>query len=399
MQHREWNPKTFFKKVSPDVMAAYEASRGVTLVRDPSQPKADQTYHAWKALPEPQRLALETELLPVNDLCTTHARPYLDILARASWGNGDAHLIEESKDWSIYDLAMRLHIAAPADLLRIHQGYAVDMMEHFKEYRGKHPVTLKATPAAKALMRQQMIEHFREHAGGAQCQVEDYEGKDKFAIFIYHENEMSPVEQFDDTGAVVPVWQRPVARIAAVFYPDTCTLLIKAPRLPEREKLRDLFAAIFVGEKDYFEDLTKTPKFNFAPLARVDFDFPTHPADGIEGVCVTRVSLRTGSADVKRLSVDLARNLTLFGVRQALGQHGLIIDGDLVDGVRMQFEFTKGKGRARFRTVSVHNPNSSNLRDTRRDRIIRRYLKEWGIDETRSAFAVAVPAVQAAAGA
>ena len=65
----------------------------------------------------------------------------------------------------------------------------------------------------------------------------------------------------------------------------------------------------------------------------------------------------------------------------------------------MQFEFTKGKGRARFRTVSVHNPNSSNLRDTRRDRIIRRYLKEWGIDETRSAFAVAVPAVQAAAGA
>jgi len=398
MQHREWNPKTFFKKVSPEVIATYEARRGLTLERDASKPAADQSYHAWRALPETKRLALETDLLPVNDLCTAHARPYLDVLARGVWANGDAHLIEKSKEWSIYDLAMRLHIDAPDEVLRVHQSYAVDMMEHFKEYRGKHPVKLKASRKAKERMRAEMVKHFREYAGGAQCQVEDFEGTDKFAIFIYHENEMTPVEQFDDTGSVVPIWQRPVARIAAVFYPDTCTLLIKAPRLPERERLRDLFAEIFVGEKDYFEDLTKIPKFNFAPLARTDFDFPTHPADGIESVCVTRVTMRTSHAEVKRMTVELMRNLSLFGVREALLKYALVIDGDLIDGVRMQFEFTQGKGRARFRTVSVHNPNSSNLRDTRRDRIIRRYLKEWGIDESRSAFAVAVPAVQAAAG-
>ena len=60
MQHREWNPKTFFKKISPEVIAAYESKRGLKLARDANKPKADQNYHAWRALPEAERLALET---------------------------------------------------------------------------------------------------------------------------------------------------------------------------------------------------------------------------------------------------------------------------------------------------------------------------------------------------
>src|SRR5512132_2190678 len=103
-------------------------------------------------------------------------------------------------------------------------------------------------------MRQSMVEHFRQHAGGAKCQVEDFEGEDKFAIFIYHEDEVTPRDTFDDDGIVVSDWIRPVVRIAAVYYPETCTLLVKAPRKTEREKLRDLFAKIFVGNQSFFED-------------------------------------------------------------------------------------------------------------------------------------------------
>ena len=106
MQHREWNPKAFFKKVSPEVMARYEALRSIALARDPARPPADRTYHAWKQLPESRRLALEAELLPINDMCSTHARPYLDELARGVWGVECPHLIEESRDWSVHDLAM-----------------------------------------------------------------------------------------------------------------------------------------------------------------------------------------------------------------------------------------------------------------------------------------------------
>ena len=200
-------------------------------------------------------------------MCSTHARPYLDSLAQRIWSSANPHLLQQSMDWSVHDLAMRLFVEAPQELLKTHQGYAVDMMDHFREYRGRYAVELKASAAAKERMRQSMVEHFRQHADGAKCQVEDFEGEGKFAIFIYHEDEVTPQDTFDDDGIVVPNWIRPVVRIAAVYYRDTCTLLVKAPRKPEREKLRDLFAEIFIGDRGFFEDLAKTPKFSFAPLA------------------------------------------------------------------------------------------------------------------------------------
>jgi hypothetical protein len=398
MQHREWNPKAFFKKISSPVMALFEARFGITLIRDSGKPPSEQTYHAWKALPEAERRALETRLLPVNDMCSTHARPYLDSLAQRIWSSANPHLLQQSMDWSVHDLAMRLFVEAPQELLKTHQGYAVDMMDHFREYRGRYAVELKTSAAAKERMQQSMVEHFRQHAGGAKCQVEDFEGEGKFAIFIYHEDEVTPQDTFDDDGIVVPNWIRPVVRIAAVYYRDTCTLLVKAPRNPEREKLRDLFAEIFVGDQNFFEDLAKSPKFNFAPLADPRFEFATHPADGIVGVCITQVTIQSLHEGIRNITLKLEPNLTLADVRRALLQHGARLHGQFIEGVRLQFEFTQGKGRARFRTVSLFNPGSSNLRDTPRDRIIRRYLKEWRIDENRSAFALAASSVQAAAG-
>ena len=380
MHHREWNPKTFFRKVSPSVIALYEAGRKIILITGSGEAAdPNQVYLAWKAMPDGQRREIETDLLPVNDMCSTHARPYLDLAAGIVWSNsGDAHLIEESRDWSVNDLAMRLFLHAPDEFHRAHQSYAVDMLDHFREYRGKYPITVKASPEAKARIRQAMAEHFRQHCGGARCEVEDFDGDDKFAVFIRHENEVTPLDQFGINDTVAPVWMRLVSRIAAVFYPETCTLLVKAPRKPERDRLRDLWAEIFVGDTDYFEDLTKMPKYNFAPLFDPGFNFPTHPADGLGRPCMTRAAMRTGHADVRRLTIDLAPNLRPDDVRRVFADHRIPADGSLADGVRIQFEFGDAKGRARFRTVSLYNPNSTNLRDTKRDRIIRRYLKESG---------------------
>lgn len=398
MQHREWNPKTFFRKVSPEVMALFEQSRALALERDPGRPEHERTYHAWKALPEEDRRALETELLPVNDLCTSTARPYLDNLARCVWTLRAPGLIEESRDWSVYDLALRLYLEAPADFDRCHQNYAVDMMEHFQEYRGRHPVVVHASAEAKAEMKAAMADHFRQNAGGSRCQVEDFEGEDKLALFIYHEDEVTPVEQFDEAGTLVPIWQRPVVRVAAVFYPETCTLLVKAPRRPERETLRDLFAEIFVGEEDYFEDASVNPKFSFGALARRDFLFATSPVDGVDHVSVTRLVVQPSSVQTQRVTLDFRPGLPLVAVHRALEHHGIDLDSDRVVGARLQFQFADGHGRARFRTVSLFNPNSTNLRDTFRDRIIRRYLKEWGFDGSRPAFPVGAPPLAAAAG-
>lgn len=399
MRHREWNPSAFFRKISPSVIRLYEAEREIVLLTDHGQ-AADpaQAYKAWKALPDDQRQVMERELLIVNDMCGTHARPYLDHFARLVWGSGDdAHLIDESGGWSVNDLAMRLFLHAPREFQRAYQNYAVDMLDHLHEYRGKYAIDVKATPDAKIRIRDAMAEHFRQHVGSARCRVEDFDGDDKLAVFIMHEDEVKPLDQFGTNETVAPVWMRLVHSIAAVFYPETSTLLVKAPRKPDREKLRDLWAEIFVGDPEYFEDINNTPKFNFAPLFNPGFDFPTHPADGLSRTCITRVVTQTRHACVRKLAFDLTPNCGPDEVREALKEHGVPTAGNFTDGVRIQFEFSDGKGRARFRTASLDNPNRTNLRDTMRDRIIRRYLKEWGIDESRSAFSVAAPAVKIAA--
>jgi hypothetical protein len=193
------------------------------------------------------------------------------------------------------------------------------MMEHLTEFHGRYPVTLKPTAEAKTAMKAAMASHFRETAFGARCQVEDFANDEKFALFIFHEDEVAPFDRFNDKGVVEPDWQRPVVRLAAVFQFETSTLLVKAPRVAEREKLRDLFAQLFVGDPSYFEDTNKSPKFSFDPLRDDDFDFPVRGFDKIEDVSIVRVVAKPASRDVKRVTVEMKPGFTVLGVRGCSG--------------------------------------------------------------------------------
>ncbi len=396
MAKREWNPKSFFRHLTPDALEVLLEWAAVELTLDGEGAVGEQVYRAWKALPDAERTAIETKLLPVNDLCGPHARPYLERLAQQIWTNGHSHFVEDSKGWSAQDLAVHLFVTDETRFLEAHQAHALDMMEHLTEFHGRYPTSLQPTPEAKALMKAAMAEHFRETAFGARCQVEDFANDEKFALFIYHEDEVAPFDRFNDQGVVEPDWQRPVVQLAAVFEFETSTLLVKAPRVAERAKLRDLFAQIFVGDASYFEDTTKSPKFCFDLLRDDDFDFPVRGFDKIEDVSIVRVVAKPASRDVKRVTVEMKPGFTVLGVRELLQQHGVDLSNDTLHGVRLQFVF-EGKGRSKYRTVSLFNPNSSNLNDTDRDRVIRRYLKEWGIDASGRRSPVETAALEAAA--
>ena len=69
MANREWNPKSFFRHLTPDALAVLLEWAAVELTLDGDGPVCEQVYRGWKALPEAERVAIETKLLPVNDLC------------------------------------------------------------------------------------------------------------------------------------------------------------------------------------------------------------------------------------------------------------------------------------------------------------------------------------------
>src|SRR5262245_62069691 len=92
---------------------------------------------------------------------------------------------------------------------------------------------------------------------------------------------------------------------------------------------------------------------------------------------------------VPRMVIDLARCRSAKDVCERLSGYGLDPGRHPVLSARLRFEFADA-GRSRSRTVSLNAGGRTNLCDTPRDRIIRRYLQEWGIDAGDAA-AVAVP--------
>jgi hypothetical protein len=96
------------------------------------------------------------------------------------------------------------------------------------------------------------------------------------------------------------------------------------------------------------------------------------------------VVVRPAAGDVQRLTAEFLQPLTVAAAHDALEECGVDLQRDTVEGVHLRVEF-EGNGRSRTRTVSLCNPNSSNLSDTPRDRVIRRHLRVWGFDASAKA--------------
>ena len=99
MHHREWNPKSFFRHLTPAALDGLQAWAGVTLQLDGKDSPGLQFYRAWKVLDVDERTRIETELLVVNDMCSRHARPYLEQqVVPFVWTGERAQLREESRE-------------------------------------------------------------------------------------------------------------------------------------------------------------------------------------------------------------------------------------------------------------------------------------------------------------
>jgi hypothetical protein len=389
---REWNPKSFFRHLSEGAIKSLARWAGVRLAPSSTGKPWQRAYAAWKGLPEVRRMELESALLPVNDMCVPAARSYLEDVARTSLGRE----LEASRGWSVQDLALRLFIDAPAAFTLAHQSYSLDSLDHLREYQGKYGVTLRPTKHTKELLRDEMVSYLRSTAYGTNCQVEDFSNDEKFAVFVFHEDEVTPRDRFAHDGSIEPSWERDVVKLAAVFNLETCTLLVKAAKKTEREKLRDLFASVVIGEKSYFEDERTRPRFCFDRLRDPEFTFPAIGGSRLGSVSVTRLVVIPANPEVRRLSIDLKPSRGLAQLHESLETHGVNVGSDRFTGVQLRFCF-QGTTRSRTRTVSLFNPNSSNLTDTPRDRLIRRHLVHWGIDASSRRAAVEASALQAAA--
>jgi len=393
MNHCEWSPKPFFRHLSPPALNELCAWAVDLRPEGPGKPW-EQLYRAWARLQPDVRMRLESSLLPVNDLSVPQARPRLAELATAVWPRG--RLADESRAWTSQDLALRLFLASPGAFHQLHQGWVVDSLQHMKEYAGRYPVRPKPSANAKAELKESLRAYLQRTAFGPRCHVEDFANEEKFALFVFHEDELRPIDKFTESEDLESVWERDVVRLAAVFDYESSVLSVKAAHREEREQLRDLFAEHILQDPLYFIDAYSAPRYAFGRIADPRFQLVPIAGTQVVSVSVQKVVVHPADGDVKRLTLDFKAAPTLEQVRAGLQAYGVRIPGDTIEGLHLRFVF-EGTGRSRTRTVSLFNPNSTNLSDTPRDRIVRRHLKVWGFDANSRRQAVGTGPLQAAA--
>jgi hypothetical protein len=383
--HREWNARSFFRRLAPPVLERLCRRLDLPLAGDGAP--HEHACNAWLGLPEQTRLRLETELAPVNDMCSPHARPYLE----GALSSDPAFAIREL---SAHDLAVSAYLDARPIFDATYARYAVDCMESFKEYRGRWRVTVLPSEEKRHALEEALRAYLKTTAYGERLQVEAFGTDEKVGFFVFHEDEITAFETFNKDGVLEPDWRRPVVKLAVIFHFASATLLVKAHRTADRDTLRDLFARVVVGHADYFEDAAKQAKFRFDVLRDPDFRFGVRSEHEVESVSIVKLVLRPAHADARRLTLELQAGLSVREVHRVLTDYGIEPAVDRVEAVSLQFRF-QGRGRSRLRTAHLRLPNSSNLSNTRRDEIIRRHLQDWGIDAAPTA--LAPPSIETAA--
>ena len=380
MSHRTLNPLNFFRKVSPAVLGLLAEAGGYTFKRDGLKAHSTESYAAYKGWSEEERERFNREARIINDLCTPTARPYLDMLSIAlAKTPGCENLFQESRDYSVYDLAVREYVANRLLFLECHREYATDSIANFEEFAGKRDIQIRLSPEMKAAFVERLLPIIRRSAGGLHIKVEDYETADKVVVIVYCEGPVQTGEKFDEQGTLVTTTQRRVVRFAAIFSRADSTLFVKAGSKAERAQICDAFAEIVMGDRRYFHD----PGI----LARYDFDFLRDPSRdlapdeslGILSVSVVRLIVLSTKPFLNEQILKFKPRVDLIDVHVTAEDSGVDLTTDTILGVTLRFEFA-GSGKSRFRTVSFTNPSTTNLTDTLRDRNIRALVAQLGIN-------------------
>ncbi len=368
-----WNPKSFFRHVRPDVLRLLLQAPDVRLPLNGSGSVAEQAYRAWKRSEGTHRRQLDATLQRIARLCTTHARPFLEDLARELWGE-DA--LQESRAWSAHDLAVCLFLADESAFDKLVESYAIDSWDLVYEYHALHEPRLHRPPSARHHVAQRMQSCFQETPYGPRCYVEDFLGVDRLVVTVFHEGELQPVDELRGDELVVR-WGRPLGRVSAMYFVETKTLFVRAARRLEAEWLRDAVVAAYFGGVSGFADPLEHPRFCFEALLDPHRELSTKGEHEIDRVSLIQVVATRPHRATSSITIDLRPSLSLWEARTVLVSHG--IEAPDVIGVRLLFAFS-GHGRARLRTVHLQNPNTSNFDGTARDCLLRRVLQNWGLD-------------------
>ncbi len=378
-----YSHKHFFRKIPPDQLASYFASKEVDIGIDFSafnNKQVDSLFTAFAALPEGQQTAIEAE--------------FQDIHAMACDGGIQA-LIDESlfhKDDTFIESISAidgLHAKVMwAFLEKPHLWQGATMFLHADNVSGSYWKKRNDLPhvppdvedSAIKVLANSISAYFRNNEGrGKNCKVEPYRRHNKEYFFAYPEDfGLSAVEWV--SNALKSRARHPAFEIIFVYCEQEGSLDIYAPKntkaVPELQKI---FAKTIL-HLDTLPDGTVDKRiYDLDPLADAEFTFHIEPESGIERIEVTqlRLTLKFGSKKRIILEADTKHDPSaVYDLLELLKPPPYYIT---LARIKVTFEPKLGK-RARTRTFNITYPNSLSLGHDGEDEKIRNMLAKSGLE-------------------
>jgi hypothetical protein len=250
----------------------------------------------------------------------------------------------------------------------------IEDLDEWRNYMGEAEARPQLSPKALGGLEQSLVAYLKRHRIGQQCVVQAYDLGERVVLEISHEDR-ERARQWFRRRTVMTGWWHPVVHEAAVYYPRTGHLKLRAARSSEpllRECSRQIGEHLF-GDPDMFERVDQMLQLN---VLCEDPKFLTDPCHRISSVRIAEMTfrLRHGAPD-RLLSVGLAGTDSVGGL---LAEFGIDREGIEVTEATLRFKFP-GHRLAGYRTVKLQRPHTTNLSDRLNDRIIEHYLREWGI--------------------
>ena len=329
----------------------------------------EDLIEAFYKAPAKKRQEIESELRQVNSLSGLVAQETLEAVAKQfklAWD--DEQMPEDRALLVLMENKDAFLTACSWSNLESYASFADYIGAKPREPRDWDKIKQPLTDAWKLLLQNQS-------KGYGRVYIENYEASDRRAYLVYYEAPGQYITRFDDmTDRPEEKTEKPVLEALLIYYPKTGRLKVKAQTEAIVETARDDYGKLGLGDENYFsagaERIYDLDLFKKKLDAN---DFPTDPVDRINSVKVVSLRFRPDG-----LTKDVIEISSTKGVRERLRALKIDLSTAIIKRVRLQVKF-EGVHKGLDKSFNLSAPNKNNLGDSKKDRLLEKYLVRWGI--------------------
>ncbi len=310
-------------------------------------------------LPDEEKEFLEL----VNDIANEKGMPHLIKSCKK-------HEVDfDYKNFAPINLAVRLYFYDKKAFYFAYNLLNIDAIENYSDYKGKQ----KKKPDNSFInsFQKDLEKYLMEQAKGKETFVDVYDYENKIVYLINYGDYVKRYKVLEN-GRIKHFDKRPVKQITIIYYPNTAKLRIHAPTGNIKLQVIELFSKHLFDDSEFFINKDKINFFDLKKVFELDEDNLQLDPMEIKSIKITEMGAYENSKQLEKVRFNSPDVLKQAKNR---GESFKLLEPFFI---KLTFRLN-GFGRGNRRTIEITAPNRSNINDSQKDELIRKYLIKWGI--------------------